>query len=93
MSDKSLENKYVIRVYDVGTNEPPCVPYGKDTMTPLARQFADNKKELIEKWRVLYRLFQGFGYTLFKGDVCIISGALDSSDEYILEDLEEDKLL
>lgn len=86
MAHESSCEKYVIRIYDVGCNEPPYVPYGDDIINPIVTEFADDKKELLKKWRKLLKNYEGYGYTIYQSDHCIVGGAFDPSDDDIINE-------
>lgn len=81
-------SKYVMRIYDVGTNEPPYVEKGKDTpeCMPIVETQARDGEELLKQWNTLLVAYEGWGYTIYdnEDDRCIVGGAMDPSDDDVI---------
>ncbi len=85
---KNTDSYYVIRVYSVGSYEPPYVNYGNDSSEcmPIVTELAETKEELLEHWDKLIKNYEGYGYTVYntKTSNCIVGGVFDPTDIDIL---------
>lgn len=82
----------ILRIYDIGTEEPPYVNYGKDAKigrySPVVVRRTDTKEELLKIWTGLLKIYEGYAYTIYdiEHDRCIVGGAFDPSDDEIISE-------
>lgn len=84
-----MKNQFIIRIYDVGTNEPPYVNYGEDTESykPVVT-VVTNASELLAEFEKVAETHEGWGYTVYDiaSNICVVGGALDPSDRDIIKE-------
>jgi len=84
-------NKYVIRIYNVTTNELPLDNWtseGLEEYQPLITELASTKKELLKAWSMLLKQYEGWAYTVFDiaNNNCLVGGVFDPWDEEIIKE-------
>lgn len=83
---------YEIRIYDLSCDDLPLNKWNKpeelNTFEPDEVYYSETKEELLERWREIIELCEGYPYMIIDNmdDECIVAGSCDFSDQDILKE-------
>jgi len=85
-NENDVENKYVIKIYDVSNDDLPLDDWCEDRLEGFAAKetvYAKTGEDLLKVWNTLFETYEGWAY--FVGDItskqCILAGTFDPNDE------------